>query len=174
MMNMDEFTAPISKPKAKRKKILIGIILILLITAAAGSYKLFRTAALPAQVVNIADTLNYSVYYPSKLPGGYSYTDGSANLKTGLFYYKLHNGKKTITVTQQPVLGTIDLRKLPKYSSLNVPAGPAAIGVSVGNPSVVIATGSTLVNINSSKGVSRDSVIAVARKIKAIDTNSTD
>ena len=160
---------------ARRRRFLYIIPAIIILIVLAGFLYLKKPAAPPAQLVDLADTVNYSVYYPSRLPGGYVYTGGSAKIQTGLLYYKLHNGAKTITVTQQPVVGSpINLQKLPQYKSLDVPAGPAAIGVSVGNPSAVIATGSTLVNINSSKGVSKDSVIAIAKKIKAIKTGGSD
>jgi hypothetical protein len=120
----------------------------------------------------MADKVSFTVYYPSKLPSGYKYTDDSVKLNSGLFYYKLHNGKKTVTVTQQAVFGTVNLQKLPKYSSLDVPAGPAALGISVGNPSAVVSTGSTLVSINSSKGVSKDTVIAIAKNIQRVQTDN--
>jgi len=129
----------------------------------------------PAQILNLAEAVNFKVYYPSKLPGGYSYTDGSANIQSGFLYYKLHSGTKVISVTEQPIpASTVNLQNLPKYSSLSVPAGPAAIGLSVGNPSVVIVTGSTLVNMNSSKGVAKDTLVFLAKNIKSVQTQNSD
>ena len=149
---------------------MVGIAVVLLLVIVLAVFFLRNnTAAPPDQVTSLAARINYPVYYPSRLPAGYSYTDGSAKLQSGLLYYKLHNGTKTISITEQPITASsVDLQKLPNYSSLNVPAGPAAIGVSIGNPAVVIATGSTLVNINSSKGVSKDTVISLAMKINEI------
>jgi hypothetical protein len=159
--------------KIHRRPLIILILVVLIGLITAGWFILSNSTDKSTIPLEIVSKLSFPAYYPSKLPAGYSYTDGSAKLQTGLFYYKLHKGTKIITVTQQPVQGSIDLKKLPKYSSLNVPAGPAALGVSVGNPSAVIATGSTLVSINSSKGVSKDDVITVAKNIKPIKAESS-
>jgi hypothetical protein len=180
---MLDFSATEEVQKAKKPATLLKrswawiILAVLIIGGISSAIFLISSRPAPApQLVSLADNISFPVYYPSTLPHGYSYIDNSAKIQSGLIYYKLHNGTKVISVTQQPISSpsSVNLQKLPRYSSLNVPAGPAAIGVSIGNPAVVILTGSTLVNINSSKGVSKDSVIAVARNMKAIDTSSTD
>jgi hypothetical protein len=163
----DEVNTPRTRPKLTPKQKVVGIIIILLLLGGlASAYYLNNRVTLPPQIVNLADTVNFTVYYPSKLPSGYTYTDGSAKIQTGLFYYRFHNGTKVISVTEQPIpASAVNLQNLPKYSSLNVPAGPAAIGVSIGNPSVVIATGSTLVNLSSSKGVTKTEIVSIAQKM---------
>jgi hypothetical protein len=176
VLDFDEEETPLNNRGAKRRLVVAApIILVVALITGASFYFLRADAKPPAQLVNIADSIYYPIYYPSRLPSGYSYTDGSAKIQNSFVYYKLHNGTKTITVTQQAVpASSVNLQKLPEYSNLNVPAGPAAIGVSVGNPSAVVAADSTLVNVNSSKGVSKDTVIAVAKNIKPIRTSIDD
>ena len=129
---------------------------------------------IPPLPSNIISGLNFRVYYPSKLPPGYEYQDKSAGTQPGLFYYKLKNGNKTITITQQlaPPSG-VDLTALPSYSNLSVPNGKAALGISVGNPSAVIIIDRTIININASKGVTKEAVSGIARDIKPVILQAT-
>lgn len=174
-MDFDMFTAPTTGKDRKRKTFIVMTALFLVIIGTVILFFMSRSQAPPKQVVSMVDSVNFPVYYPSKLPVGYSYVDSSAKFQSGFLYYKLHNGTKVITVTQQGISSNaVNLHKLPSYSSLNVPAGPAAIGISVGNPSVVIATGSTLVSLNSTKGVSKDTVVAIAKRIRLVPLPSGD
>lgn len=174
MLEFDEPKNTPNKYSRPGRLIVVGVATLLVI-GLLGFYYAKRPVAPPGQLVNLASTVNFPVYYPAKLPRGYSYTDSSSKIQSGLLYYKLHNGNKIISVTQQFIpTSSVNLQHLPNYHSLNVPAGPAAIGISIGNPSVVIATGSTLVNINSSKGVDKDSVITIASQIKPIQAKSSN
>jgi len=158
--------------RSKRKLVVLGLIIFLLAIVGTIGFFTLNSQHPPQQLINIAEEVNFPIYYPSELPAGYSFMDNSAKYQSGFLYYKLHKGNKIISITQQPIpAAAVNLQKLPRYSSLSVPAGPAALGVSVGNPSAVIATGSTLVNINSSKGVSKDDVVAIAKHIKMLGLN---
>ena len=120
---------------------------------------------LPTDAVS---SLNFEVYYPSRIPSGYSYKKNSATSHNGVLFFKFVNGKKIITVTEQAVPPkSLDVYKIAGgYTALKISIGKAGLGTSVGWPSVIIITDSTLINITSSQGVTKDQVIAVAQKME--------
>lgn len=164
----------VSIPKLSRsrvpKKMILVLSAILLISCIGTSYYYFNkkstaTAMLPLPA-NIINGVDFPLYVPSMLPTGYGYKAGSANIRNGILFYKLSSGAKTITITEQSLPSiAIDLTKVPSYSSLKVPAGRGAIGVSVGNPSVIIMTDTTMININSTKDTPKDIVSNLAQSI---------
>lgn len=125
----------------------------------------------PALPENIRSSVLYQVYYPSQVPAGYRFKTDSAKSHNGLLFFKFTHGKKVITVTEQaaPAIN-LDFSKIEGgYTTLLLPLGKAAVGTSVGNPSIIIVTDTTLISINSNKGVSKNDVLAVAQKIKPVD-----
>jgi len=120
-------------------------------------------------------SLNYQVYYPSHIPSGYRYKTGSATSHNGLLFFKFNNGKKVITVTEQaaPPKSLDVIKILGGYTSLSLSIGKAGVGASVGRPAVIIITDTTLINITSSQGVTKDQVIAIAQKMKLLEPEGT-
>lgn len=161
---------------APKKTILALAAIILLSSAGIGYYYLHRKPAvvkfsLPA---NIVSGVNFPLYVPAKLPPDYHYNIGSANIRNGILFYKLSSGTKIITITEQPLPPVdINLTDIKSYSDLKVPAGRAAIGISVGNPAVIILTDTTMVNINSTKGTPKDVVSELAQSISLLPPKSS-
>lgn len=145
----------------------LGIFLIGILGYLYNSYRRSFPPSLPQSVIG---SVNFKIYYPSRVPSGYLYKKGSATSHNGLLFSKFINGKKIITVTEQAApAANIDFNKLEGgYTSIESSIGRAAVGISVGNPSIIIITDSTLISINSSKGVPKDQVIGFAKNMKLI------
>ncbi len=151
-------------------KVLAGVVVVFCIGFAVYSFVAWRQSIPPPLSQDITSSVYYQIYQPSQMPRGYHLKPDSVTSHNGLVIYKLISGKNTITVTQQAAPHTsIDLSKLEGYTSLNVPIGRAASGQSVGNPSAIIITDSTLINITSSKGVTKQEVTDIAQKMKAAE-----
>lgn len=154
-----------------RKTLLLFLVAAIFLASVSGGYAYYltRRAVTPPLPMNLVAATSFRVYYPERLPSGYQYMTGSAKFVTGLFSYKLKNGSKVITVLEQAAPPkAIDLGAVEGFTSLKVATGRAAIGQIVGNPSAIVITDSTLVNITSSKGVSKESVTLIAQKLKPV------
>ncbi len=151
-------------------KILAILLGVLCIVMGVYQYIAWRHSFPPPLPKDAISSLNFKVFYPTRMPKGYRYKNDSATSHNGLLFYKFINGKKLITVTEQAAPPkNIDLHKIVEgYTDLKVTIGQAAVGTSVGNPSVIIITDTTLINITSGKGVTKNEVIDVAQKIKPV------
>ena len=159
-----------SKLKSK-KKVYVTLIAFIIFILCAGisiyAYTSWKQSIPPALSQDSIGTLNFQVYYPSRMPPGFRFKKGSISSQNGLFFYKFINGKKVITVTEQVAPPkSFKLTNLKGYTSISVPIGKAATGTSVGNPSVIIVTDTTLVNITSTKGVPKENVFFLAQKME--------
>lgn len=164
-------TRRIKRPKVTKKVIVNAVELTLSIFCIGILINLFvswRHTIPPALPTEAISSLNYQIYYPTQMPAGYRYKKDSANSHNGLLFYKFVRGKNVITVTEQTAPPkSINLYKISGgYTKLNIPLGDAGVGTSVGNPAVMIITDTTLINITSSKGVAKDQVISLAKKMK--------
>jgi hypothetical protein len=159
----------ISSRKDHRKKNTKKLVLILVVVAgivAASMLLIRQDQEVTPFPVDITAGLPYRVYYPQAKTSGYSYKDGTAKLQSGILFYTLANGSKKIFVTEQAVPSkAINLKSLPKHSPIDMPIGRAVIGTGLGNPSIVIITPTTLVQLTSSKGVTKTDIINVAQKL---------
>jgi len=153
-------------------KILTIVVSVFCIGALVYLYIAREQGIPPSLPQDTISSLNYQVFYPTRIPKGYSYKKGTATSHNGLLFYKFVNGKKVITITEQAAPPKyIDLNKIVEgYTALKVPIGRAAVGTSVGNPSVIIITDTTLINITSSKGVAKNQVTSLAQKMKLVES----
>lgn len=151
-------------------KILVAGLMTVGIGAAIYSYTSWKQTIPPPLPQDLISSVGYPVYYPSHIPRGYHFKVDSIANHNGLLFYKFINGNRVITVTQQATPAQkVDLNKLEGYSELQLTIGRAATGQSVGNPSVIILTDSTLVNITSNKDVTKDQVLTVAKNMKLVE-----
>jgi len=165
---MDNFETISNQKRNGRhsKKVLAAIIVLfctLIIVISAVIFKPGHKTALqfPAQ---IADSLNYPIYYPANVTNGYQYQPDSAKIRATILFFTLTHDSKSIFVTEQPIPNSaINLSSLPKYTSLSLPIGQAVVGTGLGNPSVVIITPSTLIQLTSNKGVTKSEIISIAQ-----------
>jgi hypothetical protein len=159
-----------------KRRNLKPIIIIALPLIAAGifvaGYSLKSSSdsgTVPSSVTNQA---KFNVYFPSPMPSGYSYMKDTATFQIGEVFYKFGDGKKRITVKEEPAGQTKpDLKLLSGYTQFSSPSGPAAIGSSFGQPIAVVVTPNTVITMNSSGSVSADELKTAVSNLKSIGPN---
>jgi hypothetical protein len=128
-----------------------------------------NSGTVPSSVTNQA---KFNVYFPSPMPSGYSYMKDTATFQIGEVFYKFGDGKKRITVKEEPASQTKpDLKLLSGYTQFSSPSGPAAIGSSFGQPIAVVVTPNTVITMNSSGSVSADELKTAVSNLKSIGPN---
>ena len=154
-----------AKPRINQK--MVAVFILVCILASGFSIISFgmkhSTATLPP---NVTSSLSYPIYYSPGNSNGYAYQVGSEKIKAGILFYTMVNGSKRIFITEQATpTNTINLNSLPKHTPLDVPIGKAVLGTGLGNPSIVITTPSTLIQLTSSKGVTKADIVSVAQSL---------
>lgn len=152
----------------RRRRWLIVVFILLLIVMMGGfvTYRLTRTAALPP---NIIKQISFTIYYPAPMPKSYRYQAGSANLSNEILFYKLRNGNRVISVTEQSLpLNPPDLASVPGFNKLSFEAGNAIAGIYSKTPTVIIANNTTLITIIGSNNVPYDVVVAFAAAMHSL------
>jgi hypothetical protein len=166
-MNDDEE----SRPGRSRNKLVWWLIAGVVVLAGVVWYVLTRlqTDPLPAAVTQ---EVNYPVYYPKSVPGGYGYKPGSARYDQGIIVYVLDSGAATITVTEQSMpANPPDLSHLTGFTPASVPAGYAAFGQVSAKPSAIILANSTLITLAGTASVSATDVHSIAQSLTAVRIN---
>ena len=153
-------------PTKKSNKRLVAVLIvssILIVGLGTLFFKLSRSTALQVPA-HIAGSLNYRIYYPTNVTTGYQYQADSAKIRTTILFFTLSNGSKRIFITEQAIPNAaISLSSLPQHTNISVPIGQAVIGTGLGNPSVVIMTPSTLIELTSNKDVTKTDIISIAQ-----------
>lgn len=126
---------------------------------------------LPAQVTSRAD---YSVYFPSPMPDGYTYMKDTATFQIGQVFYKFSNGLKRVTVKEEPAPNPApNLSLLAGYNQFDAPVGKAAVGTSAfGQPTAVVVTPTTVITLNGTGGVTGDELMTAIKNLKNIGRSS--
>lgn len=171
----DQIT-PAPRKKNNQLWIIVSIVIMLSLVGIIANFTIFKHKAVPLLPAEITSNLNYQTYSSSDNEVGYTYLPGSAKIQTGILFYTMEKTgtKKRIFVTEQaaPDIG-VNLKSLPKYTSLDVPIGKAVIGTSLGNPSVVIINSSTILQLSSSKSVTKSEITNVAQKMSIQENSQT-
>lgn len=96
----------------------------------------------------------------------------TATFQIGQVYYKFSNGKKRVTVTEQPMPSQKpDLSLLHGYIQFDSPVGQAAVGNNLGESQAVVLTPTTVITMNSIGGVSTDELRTAVSNLKNIGQN---
>jgi hypothetical protein len=163
--------APARKKRRLSAKIITitaGILLAALAIFGAG-YLLKGSSDSNTIPATITRQVNYDLYFPSPMPGGYTYMKDTATFQIGQVYYKFANGKKRVTVNEQPLPETKpDLNLLAGYTQFDSPAGKAAIGMDLGEPAAVVVTPTTVITMHCVGGVSKDDLKTAINNLKNI------
>lgn len=161
---------PIHVAKTKRRKKPILYIAFILIIATIGVAVLYYVKSKsPAIPSSVTQSVSFPVYYPSSLPNGYKYMTGSAKSQSGLLFFKFTNGSSKISATEQSAPSAkIQLSSLPKFSSIKVSEGQASVGTSLGAPSAVLLTNSTLIDLIGEGKASKNDIIFITQNMKPI------
>jgi hypothetical protein len=169
--------AAVTRPKKtkKSKKLWLGVVCLLIIVGGACFYYKNQSkppaAAAPSIPLpaSISSKVNFPVYYPSSTPAGYTYSNGSAAVQNGLVFFKMFNGNKFVFFTEQASPSKpVDLSALPNYQQFSVPAGTAAIGTNLGKPAGLVLSGSTLINVSTSGGVTAGELNDIFRSLAPV------
>lgn len=169
-----------SAPETRHKRLLGGKRLSLAAAVVVAGLAIFGAGYLlkgsndsqgiPASITR---QVNYDLYFPSPMPQGYIYMKDTATFQIGQVFYKFANGKKRVTVNEQPMPDPKpNLAKLPGYTQFSSSVGPAAIGTDLGEPTAVILTPTTVITMHCVGGVSPDDLKAAISSLKNIGSNS--
>jgi hypothetical protein len=140
---------------------------------------------------DIKKSVSFPVYYPSKLPQGYSLDKNSAKTANGIVLFSLVFGGKKILISEQtrpshppdlialtkpqkaqlPVglSGITPPTLAPKFKEIDCPVGLAVQGANVsGSPTAIVLTDSTLVNMTGSSTLSDAAISEIIQNLKRI------
>ncbi|MBX4190532.1 hypothetical protein KW794_00390, partial [Candidatus Saccharibacteria bacterium] len=96
--------APTKRFRLSGKSISVAMGVLIAAAAIFGAGYLLKgsndSKGIPA---SIARQVNYDLYFPSPMPSGYIYMKDTATFQIGQVFYKFANGKKRVTVNEQPM-----------------------------------------------------------------------
>lgn len=122
---------------------------------------------------NITRQVNFTLYFPSPMPAGYTYMKDTATFQIGQVYYKFANGSKRVTVMEQPMPSQKpNLGLMSGYSIFSSTIGKAAVGETLGQASAVVLTPSTVITLHSVGSVSQDELKTAINNMKNIGQNT--
>lgn len=172
---IDELTAKLDKPNAvynhrkKRKWLIWGSSSVACLLVVIGVLWLVHSrdhGSLPAFVER---TANFPLYYPSPLPSGYAYKQGSAKNDNNIVFYSLQKGNLTISVSEQASPpNPPDLAHIKGFTNFQTLAGSTALGASFGRPVAIVLSNTTLITITGSSYVPRSVVGNIARGMSSL------
>lgn len=152
-----------------RKKLITGIFLILTVVVliAVGFYFMKPKDSIPK---NIKKSVNFTLYYPEKVPDGYSLNKGSIKIDNNILFFTLNNGGAKITVSEQSNPGKrFDFSQTPGFGEVSASAGEAVVGQISSQYVGILIADKTLVNIYTSNNVSRDVIVKIVQSMNKDD-----
>ena len=121
---------------------------------------------------NITRQVNFTLYFPSPMPAGYTYMKDTATFQVGQVYYKFASGDKRVTVMEQPMPSKKpDLSLMSGYSLFNSAIGKAEVGDSFGQAAAVVLTPTTVLTFHSVGSVSQNELKTAINNMKNIGQN---
>jgi len=159
------------QPKRLRPRLtVVFIVLILLATAGVYAYPKYANAnPFPA---GIRSNAGLSLFYPSKLPAGYTVDKTSINLSNGVLLYSANNGDKRLVFTLQKTPTAFDFANFYKQQltgdqQYQTPYGQATIGKNSNHYLGSLTAGDTWLLLSSSGSqVSMDDMSLVMTHLK--------
>jgi hypothetical protein len=140
-----------------------GILAVVLIGVGLLLWTRQPGSPLPATVIMQAD---FPVYYPEKLPEGYTYEPGSASYDKNTVTYALKNGSDTVTVTQQAnPKEKILYDKLPGFSPVGTNLGQAYLGDVDNRKVVIVQSSSILMTITADKSIAPETLTKIVQNL---------
>ena len=153
-----------------RKLIAVGVVLVLLAVAGLYAYPKYVNAnPFPADIRTSSDL---SLFYPGKLPAGYTVDKTSINLANGIVIYAASSGDKRLVFTLQKTPPAFDFanfykQQLTGTQQYQTPYGQATIGKNGNHYLGSLTAGDTWLLLSSSgPGVSLDDMSLVMTHLK--------
>ena len=125
-------------------------------------------------LVTTAQRADYPIYYPSKLPQGFSPTIGTPQTSATVFIYTLtYDGNKKLFVSAVPRPSGVQFsdfytRILSNKTNVLNPAGTAVIGNANNQPIGSLVTTKTWVTMNAPKGIDTQRLQALVASLKQL------
>ena len=137
---------------------IVVAVVILLAIAVGLYYKSKASSQIPSSVVTAASSVNFTLYYPSKLPSGYSFKAGSVGQpQSGVVIFSFQKpGNQAIYVSQEAKPSNFKFSSFTasfkSKKTISTPLGQATIGLSSNNAiaSLVSPKSWTIINSKSS------------------------
>lgn len=144
------------------------LVLATIITGGILSWHYIKDRSIPIPE-NIRQSVNFPLYYPSKLPTGYVFKKNSAKTDNNIIFYTLRGSSDEISISEQSVpIHPPDLKSLPGFNNFSSPAGTVAVGTVNGSPVAILLTDHSLVTIAGSKNTSIDTVTKLAESMASL------
>ncbi len=161
-----------SSPKLKRPRkwwLLIVLTLVGIIIIAGATAAILLIVQKPATPISeFSKKVNFPLYYPEKLPNGYSFTPHSASIEDNVVFYAIQNGDKKITVSEQTLPTILPNLTAQKFDEIDAEAGKAYIRANQVAPVAILKTNTTLINISASQGTPSDLFKSFVQSLKSI------
>ena len=146
------------KPARRLTKKIIFVIFIMFILFIVGASNYLNNKNIsPIKV--FTGQLQFTLYYPTPLPEGVIYTEGSANITHGVLFYQLQTPKGAITISQQASPKQLQNYKIDGFNEVATPNGTMLLGSAQNSPTAILTTADSLINI---KGTSASSLLEVS------------
>jgi hypothetical protein len=152
------------------KKAVSAAIIALMIVAGAAYAFASGTNPLPRTVRKQA---SYTLYYPAKLPAGYSFDQSTARFADGVVTYSLSGpGGHNVLVSEQSPPGDFDVEnfnaaQIKERTTIQTPNGTAYVGTVESNRVASQVSQGTWILITGPKDVTADSIGAIISSLKA-------
>ncbi len=143
---------------------LLAVALLLILASAAAWWRLARDEwPLPAAIRSQA---GFSLYYPTVIPAGYSYTNGSARIQRGVLFFTISSGNKVVRISEQKLPSNPPrLDDIPSLKKVIVPAGQAGLGTNDGKTTGVLVSTTSIVSLTGEMNLPDD---VVARLLESM------
>lgn len=166
---------PVAKePKKSRKKLLFRLLAVVIIIAVATStWWYFSSKGSGPIPKKIRQSVNFSLYYPSQLPAGYSLDKSSVKFSNQIVFFNLKSVDNTINISEQTApANPPDFATLEKFNtsfkSLDVIGGKAIYGTAESLPVAFLLSNTTLVNISGTKNTPLDAVAKTTQSMSPL------
>src|SRR5216117_1182104 len=168
-------TKELEKRSALRVKRIHWVAGSLLLMLSIGAWFVFKPTAnnqLPTKIFAQADFPIY--YYPSSsIPQGFSLDRNSVKFSAQALFFTLHNGKQTITITEQSLPNTFSAAKYPNAEKVSGADGEAIINYNGTRPVGALfgkgqSDSQTLVLLNSNDQVQNETMRDMLRRFRII------
>lgn len=158
--------------KNSKKWLRLTIITALVLASAAGAwfyYQKNNTSPLPKSIIASA---NFSLYFPTKLPDGYTLDKSSVKKDGDLVFYNFVKNNSTVFVSLQakPPIAP-DFQKLIDglgFKKLDAPAGTGVLGINIDKPTAILLTNTTLITVYATKDVASDIVVQIMQNLVSL------
>jgi hypothetical protein len=163
------------EPKARKtnKRLLFAVTIIVVFLVAFGliiNRMRKPVTPLPSQVTA---SVNFPIFFPSSLPAGYTLDKNSASVQKQIVFFSVSNHERKVSISEQAVPKNLpDLSTLQKANSsfkkMDAAGGQALYGVAQSYPVAIVATNTTLINMNGTKNTPLDVIVKLVQNLNSI------